>query len=287
MNKKVVDVIIDSDTYNEIDDQFAIVYGLLSKEAVNIKAIHAAPFFNRNSSSPKDGMLKSYQEIKHIYTLLSICQKEQIYLGSDRFLKDEKTFVDSEAARHLVALAMASKEKISVVAIAALTNIASAILMEPSIVHRIKVIWLGGHDYHQETNNEFNLRQDIAAARVVFNSQVEFVHIPCNGVISNLVLTQAELEKFIDGKNSIGTYLTDIFRRCNTDTLSYARIISDIAAMAYVIHPEWFTVKICPKPNIMEDLSYQFDASKCLETKVTALQRNQIIDDVLMKIASV
>ena len=48
-----VDVVLDTDAYNEIDDQFAISYLLKSKEKLNTKAIYAAPFFNSNSASPK------------------------------------------------------------------------------------------------------------------------------------------------------------------------------------------------------------------------------------------
>lgn len=57
-----VDVVLDTDAYNEIDDQFAISYLLRSKDKLNPKAIYAAPFLNSKSSSPKDGMEKSYNE---------------------------------------------------------------------------------------------------------------------------------------------------------------------------------------------------------------------------------
>ena len=59
-----VDVVIDTDTYNEIDDQFALSYLIKSDEKLNLKAIYAAPFFNEKSTGPADGMEKSYQEIK-------------------------------------------------------------------------------------------------------------------------------------------------------------------------------------------------------------------------------
>lgn len=281
---KKIDVVIDSDTYNEVDDQFAIIYGLVSRDIINIKAILAAPFYNRNSSSPKDGMEKSYQEIKHIISMFSIKSEGFVYPGATRFMEDEKTYVDSLAARYLVELAMSSQEKITVVAIAALTNIASAIVMEPRIVEHIKVVWLGGHDYYQKKKNEFNLRQDISAARVVFNSGVELVHIPCLGVVTNLTLTLAELEKIIDGKNKIGTYLTEIFRKCNINNLSYSRTISDVAAMAYVINPNMMEVIEEPRPDFNYNLEYVFNKNNSYGKKVIYLDRNKIIDDLLQKI---
>jgi len=43
----MIRMILDTDTYNEVDDQFALVYALLSPEAVKVEAIHAAPFHNK------------------------------------------------------------------------------------------------------------------------------------------------------------------------------------------------------------------------------------------------
>lgn len=40
----MVDAVIDTDTFNEIDHQFAVSFMLLSKERINAKAIYAAPY---------------------------------------------------------------------------------------------------------------------------------------------------------------------------------------------------------------------------------------------------
>ena len=83
----VVDAVLDTDTFNEIADQFALSYMLRSTERINTRAIYAAPFFNENSSSPEDGMLKSYEEIK---TLLKLANREDLipcaFEGSRRYL---------------------------------------------------------------------------------------------------------------------------------------------------------------------------------------------------------
>ena len=41
-------MVLDTDTYNEIDDQFALVYALMSAN-LSLEAVYAAPFFNRLS----------------------------------------------------------------------------------------------------------------------------------------------------------------------------------------------------------------------------------------------
>ena len=76
-------VVIDSDTYNEVDDQFAIAYALMSPERLNVEAVYAAPFssaflakmMNADAGIPmtanlQEGLEQSYQEILHLFSLL-------------------------------------------------------------------------------------------------------------------------------------------------------------------------------------------------------------------------
>ena len=80
----VARAVLDTDAFNEIDDQFAIAYALKSPERISLEAIYAAPFLNGKSESPEDGMEKSYDEIRK---LLSSHQRyhfidQQIYVSS-------------------------------------------------------------------------------------------------------------------------------------------------------------------------------------------------------------
>ncbi len=54
--RRKVRAVLDTDTYNEIDDQFAIVQMLLSPDSIELAAIYAAPFHNRRSDGPGHGM---------------------------------------------------------------------------------------------------------------------------------------------------------------------------------------------------------------------------------------
>jgi inosine-uridine nucleoside N-ribohydrolase len=146
-----VTVVLDTDTYNEVDDQFALAYALLSPEVVSLEAIYAAPFLNSRASSPADGMERSYQEIQRVIERMQTSSPPPIHRGSTDYLMDEETAQESEAARDLVTRANAAKETLYVVAIGAITNVASAILMDPSIISKIVVVWLGGALVHPLT----------------------------------------------------------------------------------------------------------------------------------------
>ena len=54
--ERPVPMVLDTDTYNEIDDQFALVYSLISPQQLDLEAVYAAPFHNQRSTSPADGM---------------------------------------------------------------------------------------------------------------------------------------------------------------------------------------------------------------------------------------
>ena len=54
--KGKIDVVLDTDAYNEVDDQFAIAYMLKHEDKFNVKALYAAPFFNARSTGPAAGM---------------------------------------------------------------------------------------------------------------------------------------------------------------------------------------------------------------------------------------
>ncbi len=90
-------MVLDTDTYNEIDDQFALVYALLSTKLV-VEAVYAAPFLNERASSPADGMEKSYDEILRVLTRLGHRSEGFAFRGSAGYLPSVAKPVHSPAA---------------------------------------------------------------------------------------------------------------------------------------------------------------------------------------------
>ena len=60
--KGKVKAVLDTDTFNEIDDQFAVVYALLSPEKIDLQAIYAAPYFNEKSTGPRMAWKKAMKK---------------------------------------------------------------------------------------------------------------------------------------------------------------------------------------------------------------------------------
>ena len=280
----VIRMVLDTDTYNEIDDQFAVVHALLSPERLNVEAIYAAPFFNSRSSGPADGMEKSYEEIFRLLERLDWPADGFVYRGSTAYLPDERTPVPSAAAEDLIQRAMSSDETLYVVAIGAITNVASALLMRPEIVEKIVVVWLGGHALSWPHTREFNLKQDPAAARVVFDSGVPVVLLPCMGVTSHLFSTVPEIEKYVQGKGAIGDYLAETFKSYHEDHFAWSKEIWDLAPIGYLLNPAWTPSTLTPSPIVAEDITWHFDANRHPIRCAHFVDRDPILRDLFVKL---
>jgi purine nucleosidase len=280
-------MILDTDTYNEIDDQFAVVYSLLSSERLIVDAIYAAPFFNARSSGAADGMEKSYDEIHRLLERLSISPENFVFKGSTQFLSDGDNPCESEAASDLVKRAMQSNdEPLYVVAIGGITNIASAILIEPEIVNKIVVVWLGGHALHWADTNEFNLRQDVIASKLILDCGVPLVQIPCAGVTTHLKTTVPELEAHVKGKGDIGDFLFETFCGYREDHLAWSKEIWDLSAIAYLINESWVPTHIVHSPILTKEKTWSFDQSRHLIRSAFMVNRDPIFRDFFTKLAS-
>lgn len=289
--KESVDVVIDTDTYNEIDDQFALAYLIKSDRKLKLKAIYAAPFFNTKSSGPQDGMEKSYAEIMNILKLMEREElKEMVYKGSIKYLPSETKAVLSPAAEDLAKRAMSySEEKpLYVIAIGAITNVASAILLAPEIIHRIVIIWLGGHSFEWHDSKEFNMFQDVAAARVVFGCGVPLVQLPCMGVVSAFSTTGPELEYWLRGKNKLCDYLVDVTEKEAKKSgagLFWSRPIWDVCAVAWLLDEDFMLDRLEHSPIPEYDHHYSVDKTRHFIRYVYYINRDKLFEDLFTRLA--
>ena len=287
-----IDVVLDTDTYNEIDDQFALSYLLRSGEKLTVKALCAAPFFNDNSTSPEDGMERSYREI---FNLLHLAEREDlnpiVFEGSRTYLPDERTPVDSPAARELVRLAKdySPEKPLYVVAIGAITNVASALLMDPAIQDNIVIVWLGGHALEWPETGEFNMMQDVAAARVVFGCGAPVVQLPCMGVVDHFYATGPELRHWLGGKNALCDYLvahTEEAANAYAAGKVWSRVIWDVTAVGWLLNDgnRLMEGRIIPAPLPQYDNHYSIDFRRHPSCYVWCIHRDALMQNLVEKL---
>lgn len=281
--KEKVNVILDTDTYNECDDQFAIAYMLKNQDIFNIEAITVAPYSHKEyNESVKEGQEKSYNEILKICNWLNFDTTNKVFRGSNDYIVNNYN-EESDAVNKIIEVSL-KNDKTYIMAIGAITNIALAIKKEPKIIKKIEVIWLGGHSLLQDNNLEFNFKQDIDAVRIVFESKVKLVIIPCKNVASNLRTSINELNHYLKDKNELCNYLIDRFYNDGYHGIQDGRIIWDISVIAYMINKEWFSSKEISCPNIKDDMSYELTNNNHKITMVSYIDVNKVYTDLFQKL---
>lgn len=283
-----VRMVLDTDTYNEIDDQFALAYALLSDDRVDVEAIYAAPYYNDRSNGPADGMEKSYEEILRLLKMLKKSPDGLVFRGSTSYLKEVSNPIKSDAALDLIQKAKKStpEDPLYVVAIGCITNVASAILIEPQIIKNIVVVWLGGHSLDWPHQKEFNLVQDVLAGQVVLNSGVPLVITPCQPVVSHFHTTLPELKYYLEGKNELCDFLYETVVGYNDKKLeAWSKEIWDVVAVAWLINPSWVSTNLVHSPILTDQVTYSVDRSRHFIRMASSINRDAIFRDMFSKLA--
>ena len=280
-----INVILDTDTYNECDDQFALSYLIKSQDKFNIEAITVAPYSHKNRNiSVKEGQELSYNEILKICKWLNFDATNKVFKGSMGYLQNGYT-ENNPAVNKIIEIALKNR-KTYILAIGAITNVALAIKKEPKIINKIEIIWLGGNELGYKDNLEYNFRQDIQAVQEVFESKVKLTILPCKNVVSELRIDINTLKNNLVNKSELCDYLLSRFYNDGYHGIQESRVIWDISVIAYMINKKWFETQVISCPNITEDTSYELIENNNKIKFVTKLNKVKIYEDLFEKLAN-
>ena len=231
LHNKKINIILDTDTYNECDDQFALSYLIKSQDMFNIEAITVAPYSHQKRNfSVKEGQELSYNEILKICNWLNFDTTNKVFKGSLDYIQNGYND-NNEAVNKIIEIALKNDETY-ILGIGAITNIALAIKKEPKIVNKIKVVWLGGNQLDYKDNLEYNFKQDIEAAKIVLESKVDLTILPCKDVVSKLRIDVNTLKENLENKSFLCNYLIDRFYNDGYHGIQESRAIWDISVIA-------------------------------------------------------
>lgn len=201
--RKQIRVIISSDVKNEADDQFAVVHQLLTP-MFDVRGIIAAHFESK-APGTETTMEQSYQEL---LTLMKAIDMEDVpaLRGCTAPLQDDTDAPHADGVDYLIAEALRSDPRpLYVTCQGALTDVAAALNRCPEIGEKLTVVWIGGFPY-PHGGPEFNLMQDVAAARVVMASKAAVWQLPVN-VYGTMEVSMAELAARVRPCGAVGKYL--------------------------------------------------------------------------------
>ncbi len=259
--RKKIRLIMNTDAKNEADDQYAIVHALLTPRFM-IKGLIAAHFGNQRSTT---SMQDSYDEIQKLLSLMNLDGQVPVFKGAMGRISDERTPQPSEGAELIIREALSDDPTpLYVVFTGPLTDLASAYLMDPSIAGRLTAIWIGGGHW-PEGGGEYNLYNDICAANVVFQSNIDLWQVPLTAY-STIRVTIAELALKVRPHGAIGRYLFDQLVEYNewySKTMPNADwpkgeswCLGDSPAVSLLLDDHQFGYEMKSAPRFSEDMLY-------------------------------
>jgi hypothetical protein len=152
-----IPVVLSTDVGNEVDDQWTIAWLLLSPrlEVLGVMSAHA-PSLTAPAGHTSYRILRDVVENR-----LAMRTHPPLIEGGSLPMEDAKTPRASPAVDFLIEKSkpFTKENRLTVLMIGAGTDVASAILTDPGIVDRIRVIQMGYHN--QRGGNEFNIANDL------------------------------------------------------------------------------------------------------------------------------
>ncbi len=274
-------VVIDTDAANEIDDQFALAWALLAAGDLDIEGIAAAPFahgpylsalleaqqqrgegpataFERLAhdvgnegahaltelSPPGVGMQRSYDEILRVLDAAAVEPRPPVHRGAESFMVTPDDPVESDATRALIEQAHSSTEPLYVAVLGAPTNVASALIIDPTIASKLTVIFVAGYPTASpHIDDSFNLLQDRHASNRLLADDVDLIYIPGHQAADTLSVTLPDLERHVAPCGPLGALLHQLYLdnplAAAPLTPGHSWVMWDLAPIAWLLDSTW------------------------------------------------
>lgn len=234
-------VVLDADTANEVDDLFAVVRALI-EPSWEVVALNATQWQTSLWATPNT-MEESHRLNQMLVSYLKLDDRVRTRRGGEARMYDWGDKARYSAATRAIieeAHATPKGEKLVVIALGALTNVASALWIDPSIAPKIKLYWLGSSidfDTGVITTIDFNAMMDMQAVHLVYHSNVE-LHVLPKEVSIKMAFDYAETRKRFQGKHPLTDFLVQRWFN-HLDGGRYHRHIWDLALVGAMVNPQW------------------------------------------------
>lgn len=210
-------VLVDNDFSGDPDDLYQLVHHLLCT-SVRIAGVIGSHLSPGDGFDPSDRQAENAVAVANGLLELMGVADVPVHLGSNTGLVDASTPIDSAGARAIIREAMRSDvdTPLFVAVGGGMTELASAVLLEPRIAERLTAVWIGGGEHAglavpppNAPALEYNLAIDPIAAHVVFSrSEIPIWQVPRDAYRRCLV-SRAELEARVRGTGRVGRHLVE------------------------------------------------------------------------------
>jgi inosine-uridine nucleoside N-ribohydrolase len=278
-----IPVVLSTDVGNEIDDQWTITYLLLQPrfQVLGIMSAHA-PTIAAPAGKTSHRILVDVVENR-----LGMKRHPPLLQGGDGPLDNNKTPRPSPAVTFLIETSkrFSSDNRLTVLMIGAATDVASAILTDPTIVNRIRVIQMGFTD--EQGGEEFNVANDVSAVQAILDSDVPLVIGPGKVCRESLSLTLDQARPMLATRGPIGAWLWEEFeawyfravKPMRSNDLSKPWVIWDNITLAYVLGMT--KQHTLPRPKMHDNMTFESSKTDRSVTWITDVDEQVMWSDFL------
>jgi inosine-uridine nucleoside N-ribohydrolase len=273
-------VIIDTDTANEVDDQWAIALALGFPERLKSEGFVAAHYGHRGGAK---GIAKSRASLEATLSAAGMAGKFTTRNGSDPIVYRDRV-PESEGVDFIIDQARtATPEKpLWLILHGPATNGAAALLKAPDIADKVIIFWHGRSDWPEKCAN-FNATNDPLATQLLFE-------LPCRFVLfdtgANLTMPMEESERRVGSVGSLGKFIHDI-RKPSPYARGADKGMFDLGDIAALIDPGTCTWEAVQAPTVRLDYRYDFTQTNGPLLRVKSIDRDAsfaLLDQALARV---
>ncbi|WP_375583035.1 nucleoside hydrolase [Cyclobacterium xiamenense] len=263
-------VLLDTDANNELDDQHAMAYLFFNGDVFDVVGVTV------NATQSGGAIDAQYQEAKRVMQLCKVYGKIPLLKGANASFEailpriSASDFDGAEAVDFIIDQAhKAGKEKLVLLPVGKLTNIALALEKDPSIAKKVRIVWLGSN-YPEP--GEYNQDNDRASLNYVLNMDVPFEMVTVRygkpSGTAAVTANRAEIKANMPGKGPkadspvegrhggtfvyFGDYSVNLYEHIHTSDAAGTRALFDMAAVAILKNPAWAEKKTVPAPVLVD-----------------------------------
>ncbi|MBN2001147.1 nucleoside hydrolase [candidate division KSB1 bacterium] len=263
-------VILDTDANNELDDQHAMAYMLFNGDIFDVQGVTV------NRTRGGGDIMQHVAEAQRVVKMCGLESTVKVLAGADGAFTDikgkigEPEFDGSQAVNFIIERALTSGDKkLVLLPVGKLTNIALALLKEPDIASKVKIVWLGSNypdpgEYNQENDEpalnfilDTGVDFEIALVRYGKPSGTDAVRATMDDITANMPGKGPQVSPSVPGRHGgefrcFGDYSVDLFQHAEMHGDPPSRALFDMAAVAIVKNPSWARPVRIPAPVLKE-----------------------------------
>ena len=265
-----IPIIIDTDANNELDDQHALAYAFFNQDVFDIKGITV-------NHTAVGSINDDFEEAKRVMQLSGVWGEFPLIEGVDNGtyekICDHLKMPEHEGHQAIDFIIQQAHsqgdERLVIAPIGKLTNVALALEKDPSIVDKVKIVWLGGnYDGQDGYDGEHNLMHDASAYNSIILSGADFTMVTVRyGKPTGSAAVSVDVDEIqrimaglgpktapVLGRNggffsTFGDYSVDLF----SDTSRSSRSLFDLVVFAVLKNPRWGESSLIDAPRLEGD----------------------------------